>query len=85
MMSTSQERLVRRLIKSGGQLTLPGNQYPLQLSCDRASTGALWEIEKLEVREGNNLVTTYSRWQSRTLYPVVAELLDRLTADEVPA
>lgn len=85
MMSTQQERLVRRLLKSGGRLTLPGNQYPIQLSCTRTRTQTPLDIESLTVSEGANVVTIYSRWQSRTLYPEVAELLDRLMDEEVPA
>lgn len=80
MMTIYQERLVRRLLKSGGKLSLPGKQGLIQLNCTR--TNGQLDIQSLTVTEGAFVVTAYSSWQSRDLYPDVAELLDKLTLEQ---
>jgi|GEM_PF-3107215 len=82
MMTTSQERLIRRLIKIGGKLTLPSNQGGIQIECTRAPTGALWCIDQLIIRKSDKVITQYRRWQGRDLYPLVASRLDELLADQ---
>ena len=82
MMSTSQERLIRRLIKIGGKLTLPSNQGGVQIECTRAPAGALWCIDQLIIRKSDKVIAHYRRWQGRTLYPEVASRLDSLLDDQ---
>jgi len=79
MMTTSQERLVRRLIKIGGKLTLQGG---IQIECTRAPTEALWCVDQLSIRKSDKVITQYRRWQGRDLYPAVASRLDSLLADQ---
>lgn len=82
MMTTSQERLIRRLIKIGGKLTLPSHQGGIQIECTRAPAGALWCIDQLIIRKSDKVLTQYRRWQGRDLYPLVASRLDELLADQ---
>lgn len=92
MMSTSQERQVRCLLKSGGRLTITGNQHPIQIECKRASANsskpgaALWDIDELIVKKGERIVNSYYRWKARALYPLLASQMDALLdAQEVIA
>lgn len=82
MMTTSQERLIRRLIKVGGKLTLPSNQGGIQLECTRAPAGSLWCVDMLTIRKSAKIISQYRRWQARELYPVVADALDALLGDQ---
>lgn len=82
MMTTSQERLVRRLIKIGGKLTLPSNQGGIQIECTRAPAGALWCVDQLIIRKSDKIITQFRRWQGRDLYPAVASRLDSLLVDQ---
>lgn len=92
MMTTSQERQIRRLLKSGGGLTITGKQLPIQLDCKRATakpanpSAARWDIDELIVKKGERIVNSYYRWKAHALYPLLASQMDALLdAQEVSA
>ncbi|XKE45725.1 hypothetical protein LG302_00870 [Halomonas organivorans] len=83
MMTTAQERALRRLLKVGGKLRLPGFLAPITLHVERADPAALGkDVAHPSITEGDFLVCRYRRWNARDLYPLVAERLEDLVTGD---
>ncbi len=90
MMTTNMERALRRLLREGGRLSLPGRDGPIRIEVERAKASAELDISFALVAQGGWVVAQFGNWKSRDLYPEIAERLDQLTPDsyaatEVPA
>lgn len=79
MMTIPQERALRRLLKVGGKLQLPGFLSPITVHVERAEATTLGkDVAHVSITEGDFLVCRYHRLSTRDLYPLVAERLDDL-------
>lgn len=90
MMTTNMERALRRLLREGGRLSLPGRDGPIRIEVERAKAESGLDIAWASVTQGRRELSRYRNWEARELYPEIAAGLDQLTPDsyaatEVPA
>lgn len=82
MMTTNQERTLRRILHLGGRLTLPGQNGPIHIEVKRAKSEAPQDVAFAVVLQGGFLVRQYGNWKARDLYPNIAEIIDKLTPED---
>lgn len=85
MLTQPQERALRRLLLSGGRLSLPGRDGPVRIKVERAAPETGLDIARADVTQGSRELFRYSNWEARELYPELAAGLDQLTPDTYAA
>lgn len=77
MITTSQERALRRLLKVGGKQQFAGFLAPITVHVERADpAGTGKDVAQASITEGDFLVCRFHRWSARDLYPLLADRLD---------